>query len=137
MSNHEENTTIVESTPTDDVNLDNYAAEADLPEYAAPVTPTYTYPLIQYGKKVTVVSTRKPTVSTSFLIATEQDATLDGILEQQLGASEVRIRHRNGSEDTYWQFDTIKCYMLCKAVPVFYGPDVWQKTGVAYVWNEH
>src|SRR5436305_916689 len=135
-----ENTAIVVSTARiaddDNTNLSDYAEQVELPEYAAPAQLTYNFPLVQYGKKVTVVSTRKPTTYTGFLIAVEQDPTLDGIFEEQ-GVNEVRIRHLNGTEDSYWQFDTIICYLLCTAVPTFYGPDSWQQTGVAYVWNEH
>src|SRR6266536_3914556 len=117
--------------PDEGGSIDNYAAAAELPPYAAPLQRSYSFPLLQYGNKVTIVSGRRPAAYTGFLIGTEQDATLSDLFEQG-DASQVRIRHRNGTEDSYWQFDSIKGYILCHAIPIEYGPDAWQRTGVAY-----
>ena len=94
------------------------------------------FPLIRYAKGVTVVSSRKPTKYTGFHIGLEQSAELDDLLSS-LGVPAVRVKHKSGNEENYWQLDTLKGYILCTAVPVGHGPEVWRKTGVPYVWNEH
>src|SRR6267154_1199728 len=74
---------------SESTDLDGYAQQAKLPIYAAPVVPSLSFPLIQYAKGVTVVSGKKPTKMTSYMIETDQSAELDAIFEQW-GASELR-----------------------------------------------
>jgi hypothetical protein len=137
-SNETAATVVRPSLPADEVNtnLEDYAQQVELPPYAAPVEPSFSFPLVQYAKGVVVVSGRRPQKHTGFLIETEQSAEVDGLFEGQ-GMPTVRVRHRNGTEGVYWQLETLKSYILCKAVPDGYGPDVWERTGIAYVWNPY
>jgi hypothetical protein len=131
--------TTAQVAATDDENnpnLDDYAQQADLPLYVAPITPSLNFPLIKYSKGVTVVSGIKPQKKTVFHIGIEQSAEIDTIFEGQ-GVPAVRVRHKNGNEESYWEFESIKGYILCTAVPDSYGPDAWRRTGIPYVWNEH
>lgn len=144
MTNHQttasaETTAIIASNgiaDDDNGNLEDYAASVDLPSYAAPVEPSYSFPLVLYAKGVTVVSGRKPYKHTGFLIETEQSAEVDSLFDSQ-GTPAVRVRHRSGTEGVYWQLETLKGYFLCKAVPDGYGPDVWEHSGIPYIWNPY
>ncbi len=140
MSNHtktNEPAAIVPAIAADaSTVLDDYAAAANLPEYAAPVQPSMSFPVIRYAKGVLVVSGKKPMKYTGWHIQTEQNAELDDLLEAQ-GIQAVRVRHLSGKEETYWSLDSIKGYILCTGVPVSYGPEVHQTTGIPYVWNDY
>ena len=138
MSSETTTATVPSTAPIDDesnVNLEDYAAEAELPACAAPIEASLTFPLVQYAKGVLVVSGRKPQKYTGFQIETEQSTELDALFEAQ-GLTPVRVRHQNKKEGNYWQLPSIAGYILCKAIPDGYGPDVW-KTGIPYVWNNH
>ena len=134
-TNHETAAPVASNADEANTNLDEYAQQAELPVYAAPVEPSFSFPLVQYAKGVLIVSGRKQQKHTGFQIEMEQSAELDALLEGQSNA--VRVRHRNGTEGNYWQLETLKGYILCKAVPDGYGPQVWQHTGMAYVWNPY
>lgn len=116
--------------------LDEYIAGLELPSYAVPFEASPDFPMIRYAKGVNVVSGRKPMKYTGWHIGIEQSAELDSFFES-MGVPVVRVKHLSGNEESYWQLDSIKGYILCKSVPSEYGPNSWQKTGIAHVWNEH
>jgi hypothetical protein len=117
--------------------LDEYVAGLELPEYAVPFVASPDFPVIKYHKGVNVVSGFKPTKYTGWHIAIEQSAELDNLFAS-MGIPVVRVKHLGGDEVNYWQLNTIDGYILCRSVPPIkgYGPDVWQSTGVPYVWND-
>jgi hypothetical protein len=139
-SSNDKDTTIAITTHAaaddENPNLDDYAVAAELPLYVAPVVPSMSFPLIRYAKGVTVVSGRSAKKYTGFHIGTEQSAELDDLFEI-MGVPAVRVKHKSGNEESYWQLDSIKGYILATAVPDSYGPQAWRKTGIPYVWNEH
>lgn len=115
--------------------FDEYVAGLELPSYAVPFEASPDFPMIRYAKGVMVVSGKKPAKYTGWHIGIEQSAELDALFEE-MGVPVVRVKHMGGNEESYWQLDSIKGYILCKSVPSEYGPDSWKKTGVCHVWNE-